>query len=591
MLRDQDDPPVAVVYGDDMQCGATKQDCRYPAFHIGIVYRGVDMSEFNQSDILMLFRCTKRKYAKAFQRGEIRLSVPSSWIEYDDSDGNGIGDKLEGVCLSGIEGETFDVINSLPDGVQRILENGLTFYRRKSILNLRCLCTYGLKSNQFEKRIDEMGKAHYSFSVPKSYFTGFSDCKGIADYSKLDFGEQPVVIMINDPNEFYRRISEFLATLKVERKSIIIGPVRYIDKSRPMVVATTMPLELLVKDKSYESQSEIRLIVNSQSEKYLEYLNNHNNTLSIGDISDITEILPYYFGDMQLERCGTRRVMFSLPSPKNYQINDLNYFELEDLIFNILGESVVLTGVPDNASTWQDKLKPIIDLVESKYGVHIFVDEGKRVHMYNLSKELLEQTKVVREESINRNKLEKEAERLLGLNQIGKTIELCERYYNDKKLCGVAFYFTGKAFLKSSQLVQAEDAFYKSYLCDYKRIESLDAIASMHFGNKDYEGAIKIYEVIQDEKGYDCKIWGNMAVCYSNMGEHEKAIGVLNKAIEWDPTIDWCHYNKACECYEIGKLEEAKDSVSKAVELYPDNSLYNHLLNTINKDMAKEDLR
>ena len=160
-----------------------------------------------------------------------------------------------------------------------------------------------------------------------------------------------------------------------------------------MFVTVPSPAELLIKDKSFEEQSEIRIIINSNSPKYLKYMQEHNNTIAVGSLEDITDIYNYYFDDLSIEKYGNKGLMFSLPESKTYQIQDMDFFELEDLLFNILRGTVELKGISEGCDTWEDKLKPIIDLFYSKFGVVLRVDERKNVYLYNMSPDLINRSK------------------------------------------------------------------------------------------------------------------------------------------------------------------------------------------------------
>jgi len=54
-------------------------------------------------------------------------------------------------------------------GIECVTDKGLTFFRKKSILDLHCLCLYGLHDKDFQKHITEDGRAHYYSTVTKEY--------------------------------------------------------------------------------------------------------------------------------------------------------------------------------------------------------------------------------------------------------------------------------------------------------------------------------------------------------------------------------------------------------------------------------------
>ena len=427
---------------------------------------------------LMLFRCTRRDRAIQLQQGDLYFGSPQQWIDIEKKGNKGQGDVLEGTFMSAEISDNSSIIRALKINptIEFFNHRGFVYFRRYSILNIRCLCLYGLHNTAFSKEIKPDGRACYRTKIKKSYFSDFTEYKNREEYKRADYAEQPAVVLINNPYEFFERIRSFLLTLGVKENEIIISPVEYINKYTPMLVNTQPPKELLLKDEAFAEQSEVRIIINSTSSKYLEYMKEHNNTISIGSLADITDIYDYYFDDMEIERIGNKRAMISLPQSKAYQIQDLNYLELEDLLFSILGETVELTGTSCNDS-WRNKLKPIIDLFYTKFGIVLDVDDNKNVSMHNVPDELLRQSREKYKHLYKQKQFESDIENLLNKGDYLKAHEKCLDASHDNKLYGAVCFHLGIIYKAQHQYQNAIDSFKKSYSYDYKRIESLDGIA------------------------------------------------------------------------------------------------------------------
>lgn len=275
------------------------------------------MFNFDFSTIL-LFRCTRRKYAESFLKGKIFFNQPKNWIQIEKNGNKGQGDVLEGTFLSANENDKSNFIEKLKENknLTYFYENGFIYFRRKTVENLYSICFYGLKDNSFtEKNIDEDGKVHYISRVGNSYFTDFSDNVTESNYSSISDSEKPVVLFINNPHKFFAKIRESLKKIGLKEEEIIISPVEYIDKKVVSISAIPYPKELLLKDNHYSKQSEIRIIINSQNEKFVKYMKDNNNTIDIGNIEDITEIYDYYFKDLLIEKTGKNSIIFTLPKP------------------------------------------------------------------------------------------------------------------------------------------------------------------------------------------------------------------------------------------------------------------------------------
>lgn len=525
---------------------------------------------------LMLFRCTKRVWAEQFQKGQIYFGSPQEWITLEEKGKKGQGDLLEGAFLSCKEDDHSDFIQNLKANPSLVFfpHNGFLFFRRKTVLSLRCLCLYGLRSNAFGKETGPDGRARYYTKITKSYFSDFTDITSREEYDNANPNEQPVVIRINNPHAFFSRIRSFLFNLGVKEEEFIISPVEYLDKNTQMIAAIPSPSELLLKDKTFEEQSEIRIIVNSSSPKYLDYIHKHSNVLSIGSLEDITEIYDYYFDDMSIERYGSKSFLFSLPKPINKQIDEMDFFELEDLLFNILRGTVQLKEVPDECDTWDKKLKFLADLFYTKYGVLLHVDENKNVFLYNIPQELLNQSHKRNKPLEQRAQFEKEIEELLNKKRYNVATETCLKSCEDKSLFPIANFYLGKVYSMEGKDQNAIDAFLKSFNNDHKRIESLDGIAAIYFRRGEYRKAIEIYKSIQDEKGYDGRIWCNIGICFIRLKQYNMAVEHFDKGIDFDQTDAFPYYNKGVACFMMGQYDQAKACMEKAIELDPKNEIY-----------------
>ena len=440
------------------------------------------------------------------------------------------------------------------------------------------MCLYGLRSNAFEKTIGTDGRAHYCTKISKNYFSDFTDFKSRVEYENAKSNEQPVVIRINNPHVFFSRIRSFLLTLGVKEEEIIVSPVKYLDRYSLMIAAVPSPSELLLKDKAFEEQSEVRIIVNSSSPMYLDYMQKYGNVLSIGSLEDIAEVFDYYFDDMSIERYGSKSILFSLPKAINNQIGEMDFFELEDLLFNILRGTVQLKNVPDKCDTWDKKLKFLADLFYAKYGVLLHVDENKNVFLYNMPQELLYQIHERNKTIEQRTQFEKEAEGLLNQRRFNDAIDSCLKLCEDKQLFPVAYYYLGRVYSMQEKGQNAIDAFLKAFNNDYKRIESLDGIAAIYFRREEYGKAIETYNSIQGEKGYDGWIWCDIGICYIRLKQYEKAVEYFEKGIAFDQTDAFPYYNKGVAYFMMGQYELAKACMEKAIELDPENEIYKHEL-------------
>ena len=536
---------------------------------------------------VMLFRSVNREYAESFCAGKIYLGTPKNWIEIEKKGNKGQGDLLEGVVFSFNSDNNSDFIKELTEdeNYECFTYNGFTYFRRKSILDLRCLCLYGVHDNSFEKSIDEYGRAHYISRVSSDYFSDFCEVKSREEYKKMESSKQPVVIFIKNIQEFIGRIRKKLVSLGVKEEEIIISPVEYLNRDTEMLVQVPYPKELLIKDISFQKQSEVRIIINSISEEYLTYMREHNNILDVGSLEDITEIYNYYFNDMEIVRNGRKKAWISLPEERKQNIKDFDFKELLQFLLRILSGEIRITGLPDNCTSWQDKTKLIEELLYSKYDILFFIDDNRNMTFQNVSPDLQK----VMDDVFNRtaDRLKNEIELLLAQGKTEEALNKCLESINDNALVGTAHYYLGKIYTMQGKIPEAINAYWNAYNNDYKSIESLDGIASIYYNMGDYLKAIEMYKTIQEVKGYDVMIWGDIGVCYNALHQYNKAIEYFDNGIKKDNNDAFLYYNKGVSHYWLKQYDLAKQNMKKAIELEPTNEFYtreyNKFINYLNQ--------
>jgi len=136
---------------------------------------------------IMMFKCvSKKKFALGFQKGEIFLNHPSNWVKIEQDGNKGQGDLLEGTYFTTKTEDSSPFITQLKSdpSIEVIEQEDYSFFRRKEVLQTFCTCFYGLKDNCFKKTISKEGKAHYTFHVPKNYFSDFSECRTQEEYQR-----------------------------------------------------------------------------------------------------------------------------------------------------------------------------------------------------------------------------------------------------------------------------------------------------------------------------------------------------------------------------------------------------------------------
>ena len=272
----------------------------------------------NPDDFSMVFRCMKQEYARLFfEKGQIKFSTPRSWVEWEKKHGDGRGDQLEGTLA------TFDIFDAehaaqaikkycaayndmkllakyytAYEDIEPMLNGNRCYLKRRSDMDLPCLCLYYLKNSMFPCP-NAPGIHTLQCDIPASYFRDFADNATPEYVNSLSADDKPAVVIIKDYPAFKQRLIEKLLSLGIRREEIIEIGVSYIDfeqygESGWWDFGQRSPKELAVKHIRFANQSEGRFIINTQRSEVRKML---SDSIEIGSLEDISQLCNQYFYD------------------------------------------------------------------------------------------------------------------------------------------------------------------------------------------------------------------------------------------------------------------------------------------------------
>jgi tetratricopeptide (TPR) repeat protein len=270
----------------------------------------------------MLLRCTSRKYADDFiTSGNLRFGKPCEWIRYGETHGHGRGDPAEGsfAAIFQKDSQTSDFLNCLrPNVTQRKFKN-LIYFQSEDVINLRTYCLFGLNDNSFSEIHRAEDKRLYPVGyISKDFFSDFANHMTQKQIDQLPREKQPVLIMINNPHEFFERIKSVLMGMGIRLNEIIIRPVTYLNKKIQFTITNYPPTELFAKDEDFSSQQEIRIVIYTSRPEIIKKFNDCDGIINIGPLGDIASIEEYYYKDLCVELRG-KELLYELPQPKIVQ--------------------------------------------------------------------------------------------------------------------------------------------------------------------------------------------------------------------------------------------------------------------------------
>lgn len=527
---------------------------------------------FNFSTII-LFRCTRKKFAQSFREGKIFFNQPKKWIQVEKDGNKGRGDVLEGTFISVKRNDISDFVSNLKkdERLNYFDNNEFTYFRRKKIEELYCLCFYGLNDNSFtEKNIDKEGKAHYISRIDNKYFTDFSDNITKEMYENIEEKEKPVVLFISNPHKLFEKIKKFFINIGMSEDEIIISPVEYLDKKEIAISAIPYPKELLLKDKYYSKQSEIRIIVNSTNPKFIEYMKENNNTIDIGNIEDITDIYDYYFNDLLIEKNGKNSIMFNLPKP---EIEDFEDMELKKLLGILL--QVTTDKLSDHLKSEEknELIQYLKNTIKNKYDIDVECD-GHEINIYNGNESTFKYIEMLSKPYKKVNDFEKYINKLIEQEKYDDAINEINRVSKDLQLFNIGFYYNGIILQHKKAYKKAIEIFTYCINNEIKLPDSLSSRSNCFNRIKEYELAIKDLESLQDIIGYNPTIYVNKGINLINLGRLQNSVDEFNKSIKMNEINPQAYYNRGVAYFGLNDLNKAREDIEKALVYAPDDQFY-----------------
>lgn len=110
------------------------------------------------------------------------------------------------------------------------------------------------------------------------------------------------------------------------------------------------------------------------------------------------------------------------------------------------------------------------------------------------------------------------------------------------------------------------------------------------FKKKDWNGAIDLFTSILEVETDNAEIYNNLGLCYTNIGDDEKAEKNYLKCIELNPQIPQCYINLVDLYYKQRRLGEGINILSYAIDMLPEDIIFRHYLARFYMEDAKGDL-
>ena len=243
---------------------------------------------------------------------------------------------------------------------------GSTFVRDKKVEETFGFCLFGVGDNDFNSRkeVNDAGEPYKCCYLEKSYLDPYKrKILDVEDYLILNNNEKMKLIYITHPELFIPSVVDGLKKLGFTDDEIFYGPVVYIDKHKSKI-AETFPRSLFYKDKKFESENEIRVIVYSTRKQQLDKFKDRDYCIEIGGIQQYATIIDFPYEDIQIRK-ENGRIIFDTPN-RFYITNSIKtWVELCKMVIFLAKQGIWIN------KRQHDELEIIKRILWKKHGIFV----------------------------------------------------------------------------------------------------------------------------------------------------------------------------------------------------------------------------
>lgn len=321
---------------------------------------------------IMGVKLVDKEFADAFvNQGVVHFSDPKTWRDRN---------KCNGLQLDEDDGR-FCYSTSLNDRLfrkqgrkfERISVNGGWKYFEDTDMIVGS-CFYGIllsnfSNNQMIYGVKKVDSQDYCVSV--DYFDKFN----------VDSKAEKKTIIIYDMYRFCDLLVASLVKMGIQKEDIHLSMVYYVNKQVQFGTPESFPFEYFLKDSSFSSQSEFRVIIASKNKDFYKALENNGNNIVLGDISSFAVVQDKYDTDLYFS-IQEDKLFFKLAKPITLTLDERSFAELVGELYQIKQNH--LPGEPREQEELDVLAKPVIEHLNSKYGVE-YRDDWR---LYNVPDDL-----------------------------------------------------------------------------------------------------------------------------------------------------------------------------------------------------------
>jgi len=151
------------------------------------------------------------------------------------------------------------------------------------------------------------------------------------------------------------------------------------------------------------------------------------------------------------------------------------------------------------------------------------------------------------------------------------------------------YYERGKAYLRLGNRRRAEKDFERAIKCDDDHVGAHIELGKLCLADGKHDKALKFFTTADrscDGESGGCLFWRGNA--YKALKKYEPALADYTGALEREFDTPQLRYNRAAVCYELGKLELARDDLKAAIAKDDANKQYAWALQRVEEALARK---
>ncbi|WP_171022330.1 tetratricopeptide repeat protein [Thalassotalea litorea] len=217
--------------------------------------------------------------------------------------------------------------------------------------------------------------------------------------------------------------------------------------------------------------------------------------------------------------------------------------------------------------------------------LHILAMAKLRLGSVKSGEQLFEQA--IKVQSNNPSLYFNYANHLLSKGQFNKAVELYRKCLQLQPQNANAHYNLGLAATNAEDYNLALQHLQQAKKLQPKNLNIAIALGNAYKRNSDFDNAIDQFDQVINEQADNFQAWFNKGSTLRTKGEPDAALACYQKIKKQGAQSAEFHFNLGCAYYDLNQIDQASQSLQKAIEIHPEYVLAHETLNKLKWETAE----